>query len=128
MNCLKFLRNSYSFITLLSLCIVLQNDFPQTVDALNTFAARSRQSPEGLENVVPSLRMPDTNMNDASWFMQSGISGAREFDDPPGMNYQWVHQTLKISLATQTTRYPIIVAFKDDGASKKPEVRLITKI
>ncbi|XP_070201958.1 CCR4-NOT transcription complex subunit 1-like isoform X11 [Littorina saxatilis] len=75
-----------------------ENDFPQTVDALNTIAARPRQSPEGpnvslrLENLMTNLRVPggdsvsNSVRNNAATMMQSGISQAREFDDPPGLH------------------------------------------
>ncbi|XP_076470610.1 CCR4-NOT transcription complex subunit 1-like isoform X2 [Babylonia areolata] len=73
-----------------------EGDFPQTVECLNTLARQSRQSPEGLENLMTNLRMPPADNSamamassgpgNASTMMQSGITQAREFDDPPGLH------------------------------------------
>lgn len=68
-------------------------DFPTTIEMLGAIASRSRQSPEGLESLMNMLRTPDTNgipmdraQSGPTSMMQSGISQAREFDDPPGLH------------------------------------------
>nr|KAG5712160.1 hypothetical protein BaRGS_014510 [Batillaria attramentaria] len=72
---------------------VTEADFPTTIEMLGAIAARSRQSPEGLESLMNMLRTPDTNgmpmdraQSGPTSMMQSGISQAREFDDPPGLH------------------------------------------
>ncbi|KAL5022887.1 hypothetical protein ScPMuIL_002042 [Solemya velum] len=67
-------------------------EFPSTVEALTVIAARPRQSPEGLTTLIEALRqssdfsMLDRAPGGPTSMMQSGISQAREFDDPPGLH------------------------------------------
>ncbi|CAH1779661.1 unnamed protein product [Owenia fusiformis] len=67
-------------------------DFYNTIEALSRIATHSRQAPEGLANLIENIRQQndggllDRAPSGPTSMMQSGISQAREFDDPPGLH------------------------------------------
>ncbi|XP_013418035.1 CCR4-NOT transcription complex subunit 1 [Lingula anatina] len=67
-------------------------DFYNTIETLGRIAIHSRQAPDGLAALIEAIRAQnDTSMMDRTpggptSMMQSGISQAREFDDPPGLH------------------------------------------
>ncbi|XP_046333509.2 CCR4-NOT transcription complex subunit 1-like isoform X5 [Haliotis rufescens] len=71
---------------------VSEADFYNTIEALGAIASRSRQHPEGLSTLIEIIRqnsdggLLDRTPGGPTSMMQSGISQAREFDDPPGLN------------------------------------------
>ncbi|XP_076110950.1 CCR4-NOT transcription complex subunit 1-like isoform X1 [Mytilus galloprovincialis] len=68
-----------------------ESDFTNTIEALTTISTRTRQSPEGLSNLLENLR-PNTDfgleraLGGPTTMMQTGILQAREIDDPPGLH------------------------------------------
>ncbi|XP_060561916.1 CCR4-NOT transcription complex subunit 1-like [Ruditapes philippinarum] len=73
---------------------VTESDLANTIDTLNLIAAKLRDPPAGLENLLQNLRQSsggDFSMLDRApvgpnSMMQSGITQAREIDDPPGLH------------------------------------------
>ncbi|PVD20962.1 hypothetical protein C0Q70_19125, partial [Pomacea canaliculata] len=100
-NGLNSVAVSFAMQLLQRLCIeekhpsngISESDFPNTIETLASIASRSRGSPDGLESLVNMLRNPESNgmpidrtSGGPTSMMQSGISQAREFDDPPGLH------------------------------------------
>ncbi|KAK6167378.1 hypothetical protein SNE40_021420 [Patella caerulea] len=95
-------------------------DFATTVETLTMIAARSRQQPEGLTTLIEMIRQKtqqnsETNMgmdrssgSSTTSMMQSGISQAREFDDPPGL-----HEKTEYLLREWVTMYHSPAAGRD---------------
>lgn len=74
--------------------IVTEADFANTIETLGIIASKSRETPAGLENLLQNLRQTsggdfgkaDRTSTGPMSMMQSGISQAREIDDPPGLH------------------------------------------
>ncbi|XP_052816540.1 CCR4-NOT transcription complex subunit 1-like isoform X2 [Mya arenaria] len=79
---------------------ITEADFANTIEFLSYFAGKSRQLPAGLTNLLENLRQTPTTggggefgMLDRApggggptFMMQSGITQAREIEDPPGLH------------------------------------------
>jgi len=72
-----------------------ENDFPHSIEALNMISSRSRQpQSDSLPNLIESLRgtggdsgsLMDRVPGSVTSMMQTGITQAREFDDPHGLH------------------------------------------
>ncbi|KAL3860717.1 hypothetical protein ACJMK2_010802 [Sinanodonta woodiana] len=72
---------------------VTETDLSSTIEALTLIAARPRQTTDGLATLLENLRqtsgdfgMLDRVPGGPTSMMQTGISQAREIDDPPGLH------------------------------------------
>ncbi|XP_055890770.1 CCR4-NOT transcription complex subunit 1-like isoform X2 [Biomphalaria glabrata] len=77
--------------------IFSESDFTNSIEALSMIGSRSRQTqPESLPALIESLRVTNTSADSSSLMdrvhgsvtsmMQTGITQAREFDDPAGLH------------------------------------------
>ncbi|XP_064610278.1 CCR4-NOT transcription complex subunit 1-like isoform X2 [Liolophura sinensis] len=73
---------------------ISEGDFFNTIETLARIASHSRQAPEGLSALLETIRQNNDgglldrtpNQGGPTIMMQTGISQAREFDDPPGLH------------------------------------------
>ncbi|KAK2193621.1 hypothetical protein NP493_11g11020 [Ridgeia piscesae] len=71
---------------------ITEADFYNTIETLARIAAHSRQAPDGLNTLIETIRQQsDSDLLDRvpggpTSMMHSGISQAREIDDPPGLH------------------------------------------
>jgi CCR4-NOT transcription complex subunit 1 len=98
-NGLNYMAVAFSMQLVQRFCVddkhgtqVNEADFYNTIETLARIAAHSRQAPDGLTTLIETIRqhsdggLMDRTPGGPTSMMHSGISQAREFDDPPGLH------------------------------------------
>ncbi|GAB1606660.1 Hypothetical predicted protein [Argonauta hians] len=94
--------------------VVTEADLHNTIEVLLRIHSHTRPTPDGLAHLVECLRnngdcvLLDRAPGGPTSMMQSGISQAREYDDPP-----WLHEKTEILLREWVTMFHSAAAGRD---------------